>query len=76
MEGKEVRLSNVSRLVVDEADRMLDMGFEPQIRKAVKEVKERSKQMLSRQHITYESYESYELHFDFMSIYVQCRMEI
>ena len=39
VEGKEVSLSNVSKLVVDEADRMLDMGFEPQIRKAVNEVK-------------------------------------
>ena len=42
VEGKELYLSNVSKLVVDEADRMLDMGFEPQIRKAVKEVKEKT----------------------------------
>ena len=27
VEGKEVSLSNVSKLVVDEADRMLDMGL-------------------------------------------------
>jgi ATP-dependent RNA helicase DDX5/DBP2 len=32
----QVRLHQVSYLVLDEADRMLDMGFEPQIQKIVR----------------------------------------
>jgi len=38
LETKAVNLSNVCKLCLDEADRMLDMGFEPQIRKILKEV--------------------------------------
>jgi len=34
-EGGQIRLEQVQYLVMDEADRMLDMGFEPQIRKIV-----------------------------------------
>lgn len=38
LEMRRLSLGQVSYLVLDEADRMLDMGFEPQIRKIVKEV--------------------------------------
>lgn len=35
LEAGQVRLEQVSYLVLDEADRMLDMGFEPQIQRIV-----------------------------------------
>lgn len=35
MERGRISLSNIKYLVLDEADRMLDMGFEPQIRRIV-----------------------------------------
>jgi len=38
LEGGQIRLEQVAYLVMDEADRMLDMGFEPQIRKIVRAV--------------------------------------
>merc|ERR1719447_747802 len=41
LEGGQVRLDGIRTLVLDEADRMLDMGFEPQIRKILQRVPRR-----------------------------------
>lgn len=46
LEMKRVSLQQISYLVLDEADRMLDMGFEPQIRKIVKEVPSRRQTLM------------------------------
>jgi superfamily II DNA/RNA helicase len=39
MSDLAVSLHNTSYVVLDEADRMLDMGFEPQIRKVMRQVR-------------------------------------
>merc|ERR1719502_1835330 len=39
LEGGVTNLKRVSYLSLDEADRMLDMGFEPQIRKVVSQIR-------------------------------------
>jgi len=46
LESRSVNLSTVSILVLDEADRMLDMGFEPQIKKILATVPKHRQTML------------------------------
>ncbi|XP_020234704.1 DEAD-box ATP-dependent RNA helicase 46 [Cajanus cajan] len=46
LEMRRISLHQVSYLVLDEADRMLDMGFEPQIRKIVNEVPNRRQTLM------------------------------
>ncbi|KAL9254163.1 DEAD-box ATP-dependent RNA helicase 46-like protein [Drosera capensis] len=46
VEMKRVSLHQVSYLALDEADRMLDMGFEPQIRKIVNEIPARRQTLM------------------------------
>lgn len=46
LEMKKIDFRQVSLLVLDEADRMLDMGFEPQIRKIVNEIPPRRQTLM------------------------------
>lgn len=46
LEMRKISLSQISYLVLDEADRMLDMGFEPQIRKIVNAIPARRQTLM------------------------------
>ncbi|WZZ42000.1 hypothetical protein YC2023_038259 [Brassica napus] len=46
LEMRKINFQQVSLLVLDEADRMLDMGFEPQIRKIVNEIPPRRQTLM------------------------------
>ena len=46
--AKVINLSTVSYLVLDEADRMLDMGFEPQIRKTLIDIRPDRQTIMTR----------------------------
>jgi len=46
LESGDMQLKNVGFIVMDEADRMLDMGFEPQVRSVLESLKEERQTMM------------------------------
>lgn len=48
IQAKKLNVSSVTYLILDEADRMLDMGFEPQIRKALLDVRPDRQTVMTR----------------------------
>merc|ERR1719223_777596 len=70
IEMKKANLSGVRFVVLDEADRMLDMGFEPQIRSIMNNVPDSSKRQTLLFSATWPK-EIQRLAFDFLSNPVQ-----
>lgn len=48
VESKILNISSITYLVLDEADRMLDMGFEPQIRKTLLDIRPDRQTVMTR----------------------------
>lgn len=46
MERKTVSLASIEKLVLDEADRLMDMGFMPQVRRIVSQIPKESRQTI------------------------------
>jgi len=46
LESERTNMCRCTYLVLDEADRMLDMGFEPQIRKIIDQIRVRKKDVM------------------------------